>query len=79
MTDSTQSLDWNDLTENHRRALRILSDEGGPVHSVEPRSFKTACHDLWRFGLAERRFNPLTYKITFLGRRVLKMLREDRP
>lgn len=68
--------DWNRLTQNHRHALRILAEAAFPVEPREPRGFKVACHDLWHFKLAERRFREgaMFYEPTFLGRRVHQML-----
>lgn len=64
---------WSKLTENHKWALSILRDaQSHGVEPMEPRSMKTALHDLWRFGFADRKFQDgmsMRYQITFLGLR----------
>jgi len=58
--------EWHKLTKSHRAALLLLSTS---FEVKEPGSMKTALHDLWRFGFAERKLNPLRYKITQLGQK----------
>lgn len=64
---------WHKLTENHKWALRILRDaQPHGVEPMEPRAMKTALHDMWRFGFADRKFQDgmsMRYQITFLGLR----------
>lgn len=68
-----QASQWSKLTENHKRALRILRDaHSHGVEPMEPRAMKVALHDLWRFGFADRKLQDgmqMRYQITFLGLR----------
>ena len=61
--------DWSKLTQNHKWALEILSNATDATIEPEARAMMHAMHDLWRFGFADRKFKPMRYQITSLGRR----------
>lgn len=67
--------DWPKLSQYQRWALEILTRSGQREITPDgPQSIKTAMHDLWRFGLAERKFGPTRYTATLLGRRAAQEL-----
>lgn len=71
---------WGELSQYHRWALEILNKApGGEVVPEGPASMKSAMHDLWRFGFAARKFNPIRYSVTFLGRRAAQEIKITTP
>lgn len=72
MTDLTKE-EWSNLNQYQHWALEILNKNGGArLDPSCPLSMKTAMFDLWRFGMADKKFDQLTssmsYTITDVGR-----------
>jgi hypothetical protein len=76
-------VDETELNQYQLWALEILNTGNGARLDPQcPLSMKTAMHDLWRFGMADRSFDDLTrsmiYEITSAGReRASEVLSEE--